>query len=78
MRSVAADAGMDHNTLLAILAGRTWGDMETISKLEHSLGVMLWTYLLPPMGDRPEGIRYRVWRANDDSSATWADGSGEG
>jgi hypothetical protein len=42
LRAAGDDAGVDHTTILAILAGRTWPDLETISKLEHGLGVDLW------------------------------------
>lgn len=58
LRSVARDAGVDHKTLSGILAGQTWADLETISKLEYSLGEMLWMYVLPraPSG----GLRFRA------------------
>ena len=61
LRSVAREAGVDHKTLSGILAGQTWADLETISKLEYSLGEMLWMYVLPAAP--AEGIRYRVRRA---------------
>lgn len=49
---------MDHKTLSGILDGQTWADLETISKLEYSLGEMLWMYVLPKAP--VEGIRYTV------------------
>lgn len=58
LRSVARDAGVDHKTLSGILDGKTWADLETISKLEYSLGEMLWMYVLPTAPT--EGIRYRA------------------
>lgn len=41
-RSVALAAGITHTALNRILAGETWPDMLSISKLEWSLGVDLW------------------------------------
>ncbi len=52
---------MDHKTLSGILDGQTWADLETISKLEYSLGEMLWMYVLPAAP--VEGLRYTVRRA---------------
>ncbi|GGR13532.1 helix-turn-helix domain-containing protein [Agromyces mediolanus] len=51
LRAVADLAGVHHVTLLAILAGRTWPDMSTISKLERGLGQSLW-----PAGVSIEGL----------------------
>ncbi|WP_420365564.1 hypothetical protein AAEP80_00480 [Curtobacterium sp. L3-7] len=58
LRSVARDAGVDHKTLSGILDGQTWADLETISKLEYSLGEMLWMYVLPAAP--AEGVCYRA------------------
>jgi len=66
LRSVARDASVDHKTLSGILDGQTWADLETISKLEYTLGEMLWMYVLPTAP--VEGIRYRA-RSGDTWSA---------
>jgi hypothetical protein len=42
VRSVAADAGLSHVTLLNVLAGRVWPDLATIARLERSLGVPIY------------------------------------
>lgn len=42
VRSVADRAGLNHSTLLGILEGRTWPDLETITKLEHGTEQDLW------------------------------------
>lgn len=42
VRAAARAADLNHVTLVAILEGRTWPDMETIAKLELYLGVDLW------------------------------------
>jgi transcriptional regulator with XRE-family HTH domain len=42
IRAVATLAGIDHTTILKILAGRSWPDLHTIVRLEQSLGVPLW------------------------------------
>jgi len=42
VRSVADRAGLNHSTLLGILEGRTWPDLETITKLEHGTERDLW------------------------------------
>jgi hypothetical protein len=42
LRSVAELCGMNHATLIGILDGRAWPDMETIAKLERGLAVSLW------------------------------------
>jgi transcriptional regulator with XRE-family HTH domain len=47
VRGVADAAGINHATLLGILAGRTWPDLATIAKLERGLGVDLWPGRLP-------------------------------
>jgi hypothetical protein len=39
---VAEGAGPNHTTILAILEGRTWPDLQTLAKLEHGNGVDLW------------------------------------
>jgi hypothetical protein len=42
VRSVAKKAGVNHSTLLGILEGRTWPDLETISKIERGVNHDLW------------------------------------
>jgi hypothetical protein len=42
VRAVAARADLHHSTLLSILDGRTWPDLETIAKIERGLGADLW------------------------------------
>ncbi|WP_285462284.1 helix-turn-helix transcriptional regulator [Agromyces sp. NBRC 114283] len=42
VRAVAKDTGVDHTTILSLLAGRAWPDLATIAKLELGLGVDLW------------------------------------
>jgi hypothetical protein len=42
IRRVAQVAGVDHTTILKILAGRSWPDLHTIVQLEQSLGTSLW------------------------------------
>lgn len=42
VRAVARDAGLDHATLLRLLAGTTIPDLATIVALEDALGVLLW------------------------------------
>jgi lambda repressor-like predicted transcriptional regulator len=42
IRAVANLAGLSHATLLSVLAGRTWPDLETIAKLEHGLDEPIW------------------------------------
>jgi transcriptional regulator with XRE-family HTH domain len=42
LRAVAEDAGLNHTTILAILDGRTWPDLQTLAKLERGTGVDLW------------------------------------
>ena len=42
IRSVAEASGVTHTTLLSVLAGQVWPDLETIAKLEHGLGIDLW------------------------------------
>lgn len=59
MRSVPNDAGINHNTILGLLAGCTWGDMATVTRFEFSLGIGLWTYLLPPLDPDAKGVRLR-------------------
>ncbi|WP_158613392.1 helix-turn-helix transcriptional regulator [Frigoribacterium sp. PhB160] len=39
---MAEAAGVTHTTLLSVLAGQVWPDLETIAKLERGLGVALW------------------------------------
>ena len=42
IRSAAETCGMNHATLIGILEGRAWPDMETIAKLERGLDEGLW------------------------------------
>jgi len=42
IRSAAEVCGMNHATLIGILEGRAWPDMETIAKLERGLDAALW------------------------------------
>ncbi|QEE62451.1 helix-turn-helix transcriptional regulator [Salinibacterium sp. dk2585] len=42
IRAAARDVGVAHTTIVAILQGRVWPDLETIAKLEQGLGVDLW------------------------------------
>jgi len=42
IRSAAEACGMNHATLIGILEGRAWPDMETIAKLERGLDASLW------------------------------------
>jgi hypothetical protein len=42
IRGAAKLAGIDHATILKILAGRSWPDLHTIVRLEQSLGATLW------------------------------------
>lgn len=42
LRAVAEEAGLNHTTILAILEGRTWPDLQTLAKLEHGTSVDLW------------------------------------
>lgn len=42
LRAVARDAGLDHTTLSAVLAGRRWPDLVTVVRLERALNCDLW------------------------------------
>lgn len=42
LREVARAARLDHTTISAVLAGRRWADLVTISRLETTLEVRLW------------------------------------
>jgi len=42
IRSVAEASGITHTTLLSVLAGQVWPDLETIAKLERGLNARLW------------------------------------
>jgi hypothetical protein len=42
IRGAAAAADVNHSTLLGILEGRTWPDLETIAKIEHGLSADVW------------------------------------
>ncbi|WP_166880020.1 helix-turn-helix transcriptional regulator [Salinibacterium sp. ZJ450] len=42
IRSVAAEAGIDHVTLGNVLKGDSWPDLVVIARLEYTFGVDLW------------------------------------
>ncbi|ASD20997.1 hypothetical protein B7495_01830 [Cryobacterium sp. LW097] len=42
IRNAAESCGVNHATLIGILDGRAWPDMETIAKLERGLDAALW------------------------------------
>lgn len=42
VRSVAASLGLNHSTLLGIMDGQTWPDLETIAKIELGLNRDIW------------------------------------
>jgi len=42
IRSVALEAGIGNVTLLTLLAGKAWPDLNTIARLEAGLGRDLW------------------------------------
>lgn len=42
IRSVAADCGLNHATVITVLEGRSWPDLVTIAKLEAGLDTGLW------------------------------------
>lgn len=42
IRSVAEASDIAHTTLLSVLAGQAWPDLETIAKLERGLRADLW------------------------------------
>ena len=42
IRAAARAAGVDHATIIAVLQGRVWPDLETIAKLELGFGRDLW------------------------------------
>jgi len=42
IRAVADASGINHSTLISILKGRAWPDMQTIAKLELGLETDLW------------------------------------
>lgn len=42
IRAVARDSGVNHSTLLGILDGQKWPDLETIAKIEEGTGADLW------------------------------------
>jgi transcriptional regulator with XRE-family HTH domain len=46
LRAAADVTGVDHSTILSILQGRVWPDLETIAKLEAGFGVVLWPGLV--------------------------------
>lgn len=47
LRSVAAKAGLDHATIVRVLAGQVWPDLATIARLELALDASLWRVTLP-------------------------------
>ncbi|WP_213816115.1 helix-turn-helix transcriptional regulator [Glaciihabitans sp. dw_435] len=42
LRAAAESCGVNHTTILAVLQGRSWPDLETIAKLERGLATDLW------------------------------------
>jgi transcriptional regulator with XRE-family HTH domain len=42
LRATKALTGVDHTTISAILQGKVWPDLQTISRLEAGLGTDLW------------------------------------
>lgn len=54
VREVARAAGINHATLLSLLAGRTWADFLTMARLETALDARLWPGRLVVHGD-PDG-----------------------
>ena len=42
LRATQELTGVDHSTIQAILQGQTWPDLDTIAKLEHGFGIVLW------------------------------------
>ena len=42
IRGAATECGLAHVTLLSILDGKNWPDLETVAKLENGLGTSLW------------------------------------
>ena len=42
LRAAGVDTGVDHSTIQAILQGRAWPDLDTISRLETGLESDLW------------------------------------
>jgi hypothetical protein len=42
LRAAGEHAGVDHSTIQAILQGRTWADLDTISRLEYGFDAALW------------------------------------
>jgi len=42
LRSAGAETGVDHSTIQAVLQGRAWPDLDTISRLENGLHADLW------------------------------------
>jgi hypothetical protein len=42
LRAAGAETGVDHSTIQAILQGRAWPDLDTISRLENGLRADLW------------------------------------
>ena len=45
MAAVAEEADIARSTLYDILQGRTWADLQTLAKLEVTLGTQLWPEL---------------------------------
>jgi len=70
IRAFGRDADVAPGTLRAILEGRTWPDLETVAKLESSVGEILWPTAAIP--EEAGGVRYEArvgpgvwWRANE-------------
>lgn len=48
LRAVARDCGLSHSTLIAILEGEKWVDLETIAKVEAGVGADVWPGRIAP------------------------------
>jgi len=57
IRSVAAQTGVSHVTLLNVLAGRVWPDLVTMKRLEIGLNVSLWPEFHPGDPTDPRNIQ---------------------
>lgn len=54
VRALGRESGVAPGTIRGIIEGRTWPDLETIAKLETTLGAPLFPTSVP------NGIRYRA------------------
>lgn len=65
VRDVARDAGINHSTLISLLAGKTWPDFLTMARLETALHTQLWPGTVELHGD-PDGEHDLDFRLPDD------------